>query len=46
MRGFFATLLSLLVGLRVFVGSALVSLGGLVEAARAETALEFSHGRI
>jgi hypothetical protein len=35
MRGFFATLLALLVGLGVYVGSALVSLGGLVEAARA-----------
>lgn len=35
MRWFFGTLLALLVGISVYVGSALVSLNGLVEAARA-----------
>jgi hypothetical protein len=35
MRGFFGILLALLVGAGLYVGSALVSLGGLVEAARA-----------
>jgi hypothetical protein len=35
MRWFFGTLLALLVGVAIYVGSALVSLGGLVEAARA-----------
>jgi Protein of unknown function (DUF2939) len=35
MRWFFGTLLALLVGLGIYVGSALVSLSGLVEAARA-----------
>ena len=35
MRWFFGTLLVLLIGIGIYVGSALVSLGGLVEAARA-----------
>jgi hypothetical protein len=35
MRWFFATLLALMVGVGIYVGSALVSLTGLVEAARA-----------
>ena len=35
MRWFFGTLVALLVGVAIYVGSALVSLGGLVEAARA-----------
>lgn len=35
MRWFFGTLLALLVGVGIYVGSALVSLSGLVEAARA-----------
>src|SRR3954462_13755434 len=35
MRWFFATLLALVVGVGIYVGSALVSLSGLVEAARA-----------
>src|SRR4030081_2004559 len=35
MRWFVGTLLTLFVGLCIYVGSAIVSLGGLVEAARA-----------
>lgn len=35
MRWFFGTLLALLIGVGIYVGSALVSLGSLVEAARA-----------
>ena len=40
MRWFFGTLLALLAGVGIYVGSALVSLGGLVE-----TVLEFSRER-